>query len=284
MKKQVQNLREASHRDDQSAGDAAWAWKTSDRESYSINATGETIFDDRPLRFRNFSVSLADLSVLDGASDGNRGFKIRVANLSGRRRDASRMVEKRYASRGYTVPLPHPDPQVSTFIAYDEGIPVGTVSVRLDSGKGLAADELYREEIDQLRSSGHRLCELTRLAVDRTVSSKLVLAGLFHTAYLHAAVIRNVSHAVVEVNPRHVNFYRRALRFRIIGPERLNRRVNAAAVLLCVPFSVIAEGLHRFAGKPDMPGASRSLFLYGFPAHDAPGVLRRLREVSSRDQ
>jgi len=244
--------------------------------------SGETVFDDRPLRFRSLSISAADLSVLEDPAGFHSGFKIRVAKLSGRRREAGTLVEKRYSGRGYTIPSQATgDPNLSTFIAYDEGVLVGTVSVRLDSEKGLSADDLYRSEIDELRAAGHRLCEFTRLAVDRTAASKPVLAGLFHTAYLYAAVIRGITHAVIEVNPRHVAFYGRALDFHPIGPERLNQRVNAPAVLLCVPFARIAEGLEKYAGKPEVPGASRSLFLYGFPADEAPGVLRRLRELVS---
>ena len=244
-----------------------------------IGQTGETVFDDRPLRFRSLSVSVADLSVLGDPTGRQAGFKIRVAKLSGRKREAGSMVEQRYGGRGYTVPVQQPDPHVSTFIAYDEGILVGTVSVRMDSEKGLSADDLYKAEIDALRVGNQRVCEFTRLAVDRTAASKPVLAGLFHTAFLHAAVIRGITHAVIEVNPRHVAFYRRALDFQPIGPERLNTRVNAPAVLLCVPFANIAAGLKKYAGHPEAPGATRSLFLYGFPADEEAGVLRRLREL-----
>ena len=31
--------------------------------------------------------------------------------------------------------------------------------------------------------------------------------------------------------------------------------------------------------KPDVPGAGRSLFVYGFPPTDEPGVLNRLRQL-----
>ena len=58
-----------------------------------------------------------------------------------------------------------------------------------------------------------------------------MLAGLFHTAYLYASVIRGFTHAVIEVNPRHVAFYGRALRFDPIGEERMNTRVHAPAVV-----------------------------------------------------
>jgi hypothetical protein len=274
----------------QKAGAAAASPRTGERPAPTADpleppwtppdvASGETVFDDRPLRFRSLTVAAADLSALEAPEGFHGGFKIRVAKLGGHRREAGRLVERRYAGRGYTIPKLGEDPELSTFIAYDEGQLVGTVSVRLDSERGLSADDLYRFEIDALRSAGARICEFTRLAVDKTAASKPVLAGLFHTAYLYASVIRGFTHAVIEVNPRHVAFYGRALRFDPIGEERMNRRVDAPAVLLCAPFAVIAEGIAKYAGRPDVPGATRSLFLYGFPPHDEPGVLRRLREL-----
>jgi len=241
--------------------------------------TGETVFADRALRFRSLTVAEADLAVLEAPDGFHGGFKIRVAKLGQRRREAGKLVERRYAGRGYTIPTAPEEAQLSTFIAYDEGQLVGTVSVRLDSDAGLSADELYRDELDALRSADYQICEFTRLAIDKKAASKPVLAGLFHTTYLFASVIRGCTHAVIEVNPRHVAFYGRALSFDPIGEERLNTRVNAPAVLLCAPFATIAEGIAKYAGKPEAPGAGRSLFVYGFPPEDEPGVLGRLREL-----
>lgn len=243
--------------------------------------TGETIYGDRPLRFRALTLTTADMETLENPSAFHGGFKIRVAKKSGGRRHAGVLVEKRYAGRGYKTPQAAADPNLFTFIAYDEGTLVGTVGVRLDSGNGLSADELYREEIEGLRVAGCRICEFTRLAVDKTSASKPVLAGLFHTAYLFAAVIRGYTHAVIEVNPRHVLFYRRSLGFEPIGVERTNQRVNAPAVLLGIPFDAIAEGLRKYAGAQDITSAGRSLFPYGFPPNEEVGVLARLRDLVS---
>jgi N-acyl amino acid synthase FeeM len=239
--------------------------------------TGQTIFDDRPLRFRSLTMVPADLKALEHPAAIEGAFKIRLAKLPGATREAGVLVERRYSDRGYEIPATRKDPSLFTFLAYDEGQIVGTVGVRLDSRRGLSADDLYSEELDTLRKSGHRVCEFTRLAVDTTTASKPVLAGLFHTAYLYAARVSGFSHAVIEVNPRHVGYYRRALKFQTIGPERMNRRVMAPAVLLCVPFATIADGVARFAGRPDVPGAKSSLFVYGFPPNDEIGVLQRLR-------
>jgi hypothetical protein len=249
------------------------------------DVTGQTVYGDRPLRFRNLTLTEIDLPVLDdpGAIEG--AFKIRVARHTGAHRDAGSLVERQYAGRGYTIPNQHiRNPFAATFLAYDEGQIVGTVTVRLDSTERLGADDLYAKEVDALRSMGHRMCEFTRLAVDRTAASKPVLAGLFHTAYLYASVIRGYTHAVIEVNPRHVSYYGNALGFTAIGPQRMNTRVNAPAVLLYAPFASIAQALALHAGrKPHGREASRSLFVYGFPPQEEAGVLKRLRELVETD-
>jgi hypothetical protein len=248
----------------------------------SHTTTGQTVFDDRPLRFRSLTVAEADFAALAQSSTLEGAFKIRVAKRTYAHRDALALVQKKYAGRGYAVPVGKRRARVLTFIAYDEGQIVGTVGVGADSDKGLSADELYRADIDRLRASGCRICEFTRLAVDRNAASKPVLAGLFHTAYLYASKICGYTHAVIEVNPRHVVFYGKELKFDPIGPERLNRRVNAPAVLLCASFESIAEGLAKYAGKSPLPGTKRTLFHYGFPPKEEEGVLKRLCELVVR--
>lgn len=244
------------------------------------DVTGQTVFLDRPLNFRNLTVTEVDLPTIQNPVSIEGGaFKIRVAKRGGTRRDATSLLRERYATRGYAVPFAGDRPRVFTFIAYDEGHVVGTVSVGMDSAEGLFADGLYRAEIDRMRAAGARICEFKRLAVDRSTASKRVLAGLFHTAYLFACKIRGCTHAVIEVNPRHVLFYGKELKFEVLGPERMDPRVNAPAVLLCVPFAAIADGLEKHAGKRGHAGSKRTLFHYGFPPKEELGVLRRLTEL-----
>ena len=169
-----------------------------------------------------------------------------------------------------------------TFIAYDEGQVVGTVGVGLDSGRGLSADELYRAEIDRLRAAGCRLCEFTRLAVDRTAATKPVLAGLFHTSYLYASRICGCTHAVIEVNPRHVAFYGKELKFDPIGPERPNARVNAPAVLMCLDFTHTEEQIARFGGQPQFSATERSLYPYSFSLEEEAGIVARIKRGDKR--
>jgi len=243
--------------------------------------SGATIYGDVALRMKNLTVEELDASRDDpGAIPG--AFKIRIARSPDLHRDATILVENRYSWRGLLPPRTRTDPNLLTFVAYDEGKLVGTVGIRLDSPDGLAADGLYADEISAVRAGGYRVCEFTRLAVDVSSVSKPVIAALFHTAYLLAYRLRQFNFAVIEVNPRHVGYYRRALGFEILGPERHNARVDAPAVLMCTPFESIAENLRRYAGRDPSEVKTRSLFVYGFTPDEEASILARLRALEER--
>ena len=214
-----------------------------------------------------------------GEQGDPRAFKIRLAGSHESHRAASLLVQQRYAKRGYRASSTPANPNVWTFAAYDEGRLAGTMTVRLDSCEGVAADELYRDEIDSIRRDRHRICEFTRLAISTSRRSQPVLAGLFHTVYLFAWRVRNFDYVVIEVNPRHVGFYRRSLGFNVIGAERHNPRVDAPAVLMGISFKDIAHHLHRHTSLVMRPTKARSLYAYGFSPTEEAGVLGRLRAL-----
>jgi hypothetical protein len=249
------------------------------------DVTGRTIYGDRPLRFRRLTVPDPELPSITDPNAFQSAFKIRIGHLLHTRRDANVLVERRYAGRGYQIPVVKRDPNLMTFLAYDEGRIVGTVSVRLDTKKRpVSSQDLYPDEVDRLRGEGWRICEFTQLAVDTEVANKPVLATLFHTAYLYASVVRGYTYLVIEVNPRHAAFYARALRFEPIGPVRTNRRVNAPAVLLGCPFETISQAITQQAGKPESNEMKGQLFRFGFPEHEQEGVLGRLRQLVETDK
>jgi hypothetical protein len=235
-----------------------------------------TVFEGTALRLRELTLESPAEMAEDVGSRPPGAFCIRLAESQSSRKGAGTLMSRRYAFRGYQVKNLEVDPNLVTFIAYDAGHLVGTVGVRFDSAKGLAAEQLYRTELDQLRQNGARICEFTRLAVDVRIGSKPVLAALFHTAYLLAYRLRKHDAAVIEVNPRHVAFYRRALAFEPLGPERLSPRVNAPAVLLTVPFSRIEAELAKHVVSGPVGKSTHSLFAYGFSALEEEGILGRL--------
>jgi hypothetical protein len=246
------------------------------------DVTGRTVYGDKPLRFRTLTVSDPDLPSITDPAELEAAFKIRVSQMQHARppRDAHRLVEEQYGRRGYQLPQAKRDPNLMTFVAYDEGHIVGTVSVRIDARRRrLAADDLYPEELAALRREGRRICEFTRLAVDTAIASKPVLGSLFHTACMYASALRQRDYMVIEVNPRHAEFYARALNFHKIGPERMNLTVQAPAVLLGITFETIAARVAVCAGRSKAPEARGSLYRYFFTPQEQAGILKRLTRL-----
>jgi N-acyl amino acid synthase FeeM len=175
------------------------------------------------------------------ASSVARNLNATVASSRKELKAAGDLVMRRYAWRGYMVDartLDHPAPGESesaaiTLIANDAaGETVGTLTLALDGPGGLSVDDTYGSELDAVRAVGRRVCELTRLAVGEGADSKLVLAALFSVAFLLGRVIHRATDVFIEVNPRHVAFYERALGFVVAAGERICERVKAPSVLL----------------------------------------------------
>lgn len=172
--------------------------------------------------------------------DGSSTIDVSVATSREDLRVAQDLVRRQYAARGYFADTDHPDnaapdlaKRASVILARSRGRAVGTLTVVIDSSAGLFADEANREFIAPLRGDGRRLSELVRLAVShqRETDSRKVLAALFNAA--HGIGVANRLHDVlIEVNPRHVGFYRRALCFEVAAEAGVCPRVNAPSVLL----------------------------------------------------
>lgn len=203
-------------------------------------------------------------------------FHIRLANSAGRREAASLLIRKMYGWRGYAVdPNAAHETDKITLYAETGGVVVGTMSLCLDSKTNLPADQNFRAELDALRKQGRRLCEPSRLAIDKGVT-KRVFASLIHISYIYAHNIHGFTDYIIEVNPRHVMFYKRMLGFHDFGAERQCERVGAPAVLLRLPLSEMGAQIRRWGGLMEQHGEERSFYPYFFPSKDEPGITGRL--------
>lgn len=240
---------------------------------------------DLPIISFDTSSGLSDLMVGEGAIDpafdqglDQQRFHIRMANSHGRREAASLLIKKMYGWRGYAV-----DPSAAlalnkiTLFAETGGTTVGTMTLCLDDQTGLPADENFRDKLDSLRGQGRRLCEPSRLAIDKGVS-KRVFAALIHISYIYAHNIHDYTDYVIEVNPRHVTFYKRMLGFHDFGGERACTRVGAPAVLLRLDLAYMGRQIRQFGGLMEQHGGERSFYPYFFPSWDEPGITARLEQ------
>ncbi len=218
---------------------------------------------------------------IDLLPDGDplpRQFKIKSADSFVRRSSANLLLRARYAWRGYQA-VSLPSDQTSnriTLTACEDGATIGTITVGLDGPEGLASEGVFRELIAEMRAGGRRIVEFTKLAIDPISGTKRVLAALFHVAYIVAHRIRGYDTLLMEVNPRHVRYYERMLGARAIGEPRMNRSVNAPAVLLTIDFEYIRDQIGEFAGHPERSASERSLYPFAFSLSEEAGIITRL--------
>ena len=221
---------------------------------------------------------------IDLLPDGNpnkRHFKIKTADSFVRRSSANLLLRTRYAWRGYqsvSLPADQTANRIS-LTATEDDTTIGTITIGLDGAEGMNSEDIFADKINELRAQGKRLVEFTKLAIDPTSGTKRVLASLFHVAYIVAHRIRKFDALVMEVNPRHVRYYERMLGARVIGEERLNRSVNAPAVLLSIDFDYIMEQIGEFAGRPECSGTERSLYPFAFTLAEEAGIIAKLMEA-----
>jgi len=212
--------------------------------------------------------------------------RILVATTRAQRERAAKLAYRVYQGRGYVpedgegaiVSPFDADTATFTLLAEDaRGNAAATITLAFDSRNGLPCDEIYGPELNALRAEERRLSEVMRLAIDEEhAHSKALLVNLFILCSVHARRIQRSTDFVIEVNPRHVAFYRRMLAFEPAGPERPCPRVqNAPAVLLRLDLRVQEELIGRLGGTHSQT-AGRSLYAYFTRLEEEPAIERFL--------
>jgi hypothetical protein len=204
------------------------------------------------------------------ADQALHNFQVAAAADDDTRASAYRLAYSVYTKKGYVTPLrdgvlvaPYDvRPDTLTVLACDmAGVAAGTVTLVFDSSDGLPSDEIFRDELNALRREGRYLTEITRLAIgEEHANDKALLALLCNITFAYSSRIRGFTDLMIEVNPRHVAFYCRLLKFNQVGAERACPRVNGApAVLLRADLATYIEDMERLTAKT-FPVGERSLF------------------------
>ena len=191
---------------------------------------------------------------------------------------AASLVKEAYSRLGYTVSdgesaLAESVTATANLQAIQRNTTLGTLSVNLDGCSGLHAEDLYPDEVAELRMGGP-LCEFTQLALDTELAGREVLCSLFYVAYVFSHAVHGVKHLLIEVNPRHRTFYERMLGFRLLGGERLCRRVRAPAVLLHLDFDFTRKQIER--ARRGLSVAGTTLYRYAASIADEEALIRRM--------
>ncbi len=169
-------------------------------------------------------------------------------------------------------------PETFTLLAESEdGTILGTVSLVFDSERGLPCDEIYWQETGALRSQGRAMAEVTRLALRKDPdASREILLRLFNLIYVYATRVRGYTDFVIEVHPRHVKYYERALGFRTEGGEQKCPRVGGApAVLARLDLALPKREVRRIGGLGDAV-KERTLYRHFWYTDREPGLARAM--------
>lgn len=245
-------------------------------ETFGFNSEGPEVAHDSEL----IGTTITSSDSITEMTINQRAFGIRVADTEEGRNHASMLINKMYAWRGYAGSHRVDDnPNRITLSASDQGVVIGTVTLGIDSPIGLLADDVFKEELDGFRSRGCKLCEISKLAFDPTVRSKMALGSLFHILYIYAHHFYRCTDAFIEINPRHRRYYEHMLGFKTLTDVRSNPRVDAPAYLLWLDMKYMGAQIQRLGGTSDSPGTERSLYPYFFSKREEEGIANRLFNI-----
>lgn len=210
-------------------------------------------------------------------ADGN--FTIAVVRGTDDLAAADHLVDIMYRRRGYptlaldsaqAAVLSEPS-RVTLLVRHADGRAVATLSYGRDGPLGLLADALYRDQLLPLRQRGGQLLEFGRLAIDsRGCDTKRIFAAMLHASFV-LTQRQHFTHAVMEVNPRHAEFYQAGMGMNRLGPQRVCARVNAPAVLLVIDLQHMAQqiSLHGGDATSSVLGPARDFYRYFFAPQQA---------------
>lgn len=182
------------------------------------------------------------------------------------------LINKMYSWRGYgsNHSLSITD-HCTTFAAYSDESIIGTLTLTIDSVLGLASDMTFHEELNIFRQRPQtKICELSKFAFDCKNNSKNTLVALFHSIFLYGSRF-DCTDLFIEVNPRHVRFYKMMLGFRPLGDMKVNTSVNAPSQLMWIKVSDLQKYIEGSSGV--LSSQSRSLYPL-FLAPKQQGVAR----------
>jgi len=110
--------------------------------------------------------------------------------------------------------------EMATFVAEVDGEIVGVMSIVLDSEDlGLPSDKAFRDELGHLRSLGHKVAEVTNLAIHKDHRSSAVFMSLAQPILAHAMSV-GCDDIFIAISPGHAGFFQEVLQFEPWGDAR----------------------------------------------------------------
>lgn len=132
-------------------------------------------------------------------------------------------------------------PDTATFVAKEDNKVVGVVSIVVDSPElGLPSEKPYPQEVDSLRHSARKICEITNLAIAPDYRSSAILTEIIRCYIAHLLAI-GCDNAIASINPGHKAFYK-LLEFDTIGNVKsYSHEIDDPVILVRLSIDTLLE-------------------------------------------
>lgn len=226
-------------------------------------------------------------------------FSVRVANSLEEREAVFKLAYQVYLEKGYINENANQWLINSYDMAHDTVILIvldsqkniaGSLTMVFDSRKTLPADKIYQDELNELRYSRKRLTEISRLVISPDYrNSKEILILLFNYMAIYSAHIKRIDNIIIEVNPRHKDYYKSILCFDEVGCEKPCPQVkDAPAILLSLSAKKYRSEVLRCKNPHLLEKRERTLYPFFIKNEQEPLVAQYLekqtKEMSAEEK
>ena len=159
-------------------------------------------------------------------------------------------------------------PETATFVAKADNVVVGVISIVVDTpGLGLPSEKSYPHEVESLRHSAHKLCEITNLAIDPNYRRTNILTDLIR-CYIAHFLATGCDYAIASISPEHRSFYE-LLGFETIGARTsYSQDFDDPVILVRLSLDALMERFEQIqAGDEDDWAVLKYYYMDSSPYH-----------------
>lgn len=198
-------------------------------------------------------------------------FTIKIANTLEEREAVFRLAYRVYLDKEYVkennqewlVIDYDQNPSTAIFIVKNSsGVVIASATLVFNDTSVLPTEKIYESEIRQIKTSGSKIVEVSRLVINPDFrNSKDILVLLFNYMFIYCYHVKHFDTVIMQVNPRHKDYYRKLLNFKEVGGEKFCPIVqNAPAILLGIPLCAYYEEVIYYSKTKETDKKVRSLY------------------------
>jgi len=217
-----------------------------------------------------------------------KDFTVRIANSLEEREAVFKLAYQVYLHKGFIkensqqwlINAYDTEPETVILIVSDSQQNIaGSLTMVFDGYKKLPADKIYHAELNTLRISKKRIIEISRLVISPNYrNSKEILILLFNYMAIYATRVNQANNIIIEVNPRHKEYYKSILCFEEIGGLKSCPHVKGApAVLLSLSSNTYQTEIYRCNNGQLLDKKERTLYPFFIKKESEPLVAQYLR-------